>query len=66
MLSFRHLVTTLIVTPFSQIAAQSPANLPTSERQFVAVDAAVVALVGVKLFDGTGTPPKDDRRSPPG
>ena len=61
MLSLRHLVTSLIVTPFSLIAAQSPANLPASERQFVVVDAAVVALVGVTLIDGTGTAPKDNQ-----
>ena len=61
MLSLRQLVTSLLVTPISLIAAQSPANLPPSERQFVAVDAPVVALVGVTLIDGTGTAPRDDQ-----
>ena len=42
-------------------AAQAPSRLPPAERQFVAVDSAVVALAHVKLIDGTGAAPKDDQ-----
>ena len=39
--------------------AQSPASLPPGERQFIAVDAPVVALTQVNLIDGTGGPVKN-------
>ncbi|MFN0178509.1 MAG: amidohydrolase family protein [Gemmatimonadales bacterium] len=40
---------------------QAAANLPAAERQFVAVDAPVVALQGVRLVDGTGRGPVEDQ-----
>jgi len=51
----------LAVVPVATLAAQAPSQLPQSERQFVAVDAPVVALTRVKLIDGTGAAPKDDQ-----
>jgi len=54
-----------IPSVFSVLSAvvliQAPAALPPAERQFVAVDAPVVALAHVKLVDGTGTPARDDQ-----
>ncbi|MSR02707.1 MAG: amidohydrolase [Gemmatimonadetes bacterium] len=41
--------------------AQAPATLPPAERQFVAVDAPIVALAHVKVVDGTGSAPRDDQ-----
>lgn len=55
------LLASLLVSPFGALAAQSLATLPPSEREFVAVDAPVVALVGVTLIDGTGTEPRADQ-----
>src|SRR5690349_23376651 len=43
------------------LAAQSPASLPLSERQFVAVAEPVVALRHVKVVDGTGAAPATDQ-----
>jgi imidazolonepropionase-like amidohydrolase len=46
------------------IAAQSPATKPTlspETREFVSVDAPIVALTHVKLIDGTGAPAVDDQ-----
>ncbi len=59
----------LASAPASPLAAQSPLDAPllsASElapgvRSFVAVDAPVVALVGVRVVDGTGAPPQDDQ-----
>jgi imidazolonepropionase-like amidohydrolase len=42
------------------LAAQRP-TLSSASRAFVAVDAPVVALIHVRLMDGTGTPAKDDQ-----
>src|SRR5262249_33363724 len=41
-------------------AAQRP-TLQGSNKQFVSIDAPVVALTHVKLVDGTGTPAKSDQ-----
>ncbi len=41
--------------------AQAPSTLLQAERQFVAVDAAVIALTHVALIDGQGTAPKPDQ-----
>jgi imidazolonepropionase-like amidohydrolase len=38
--------------------AQPASRLSEEARQFVSVDAPVVALVGVQVVDGTGAPPK--------
>lgn len=50
----------VLVVP-AALAAQAPAHLPPSEKQFVAVDAPVVALTHVKVVDGTGAPPQTDQ-----
>jgi hypothetical protein len=42
-------------------AAQQPPDLADHVRTFVTVDDAVVALVGVRLVDGTGAPARDDQ-----
>jgi len=38
-----------------------PRTISAAVRQFVAVDAPVVALTHVRLIDGTGTPARDDQ-----
>jgi len=55
-----------LAIPLSVTAAQQPQGtqartLSNAVRQFVSVDAPVVALTHVKLVDGTGTPAKDDQ-----
>jgi imidazolonepropionase-like amidohydrolase len=50
-----------VLTLLGGALLQAAAGLPPAERQFVAVDAPVVALVGVQLVDGTGAPPAADR-----
>ena len=52
------LVATLAVA--GPIGAQGR-NLPASVRNYVSVDAPVVAITHVKLVDGTGTPAKADQ-----
>ena len=42
-------------------AAASPRTLSPAFRQYVAVDAPVVAITHAKLIDGTGTPAKNDQ-----
>lgn len=45
-------------------AAVTPVGRPMvteASRPFVAIDAPVVALVGVRLLDGTGAPPAEDQ-----
>ena len=42
-------------------AAQRVAGLAPGVRDFVAVDAPVVALVGVRVIDGTGAPTREDQ-----
>src|SRR5829696_7550989 len=52
----------LMVAPI--ITAQAPATRPTlspAAREFVSVDAPIVALTHVKLIDGTGKPAVDDQ-----
>jgi imidazolonepropionase-like amidohydrolase len=43
------------------LLAQAPAALPQSERDFVAVDAPIVALTRVTVIDGTGAPPRSEQ-----
>lgn len=50
---------TTLATP--ALLAQRPDSLGAEVRAVVAVDTAVVALVHVKLIDGTGAPAKDDQ-----
>src|SRR5690348_6413948 len=45
----------------SQAGAAAPRTLSPGFRQYVAVDAPVVAIVHAKLIDGTGTPAKNDQ-----
>jgi imidazolonepropionase-like amidohydrolase len=42
-------------------SAQSPAQLSADVRQYVTVDAPVVALVHARVIDGTGAPAKNDQ-----
>jgi len=51
------IVTTAIATP---ISAQQR-TLPPAVRQYVSIDAPVVALTHARVVDGTGTPAKDDQ-----
>src|SRR5690349_21081702 len=50
-----------LVTPCVTIVSAQRPTLGNSSRQFVSVDAPVVALTHVRLVDGTGTPAKDDQ-----
>ena len=62
----RRLIISTLLLPIA-VSAQSPQgsasarNLSNAVRQFVSVDANVVALTHVKLVDGTGMPAKDDQ-----
>ena len=47
--------------PAAPVGAQSYSQLGNGPRQFVAVPESVVALVGVRVVDGTGAAPKDDQ-----
>ena len=42
----------------ARVEAQPASRLSKEAREFVSVDAPVVALVGVQVVDGTGAPPK--------
>jgi imidazolonepropionase-like amidohydrolase len=48
------------LTP-SLATAQVPGSLPAAERAFVALDAPVIALTGVRVIDGTGAAPRNDQ-----
>lgn len=41
--------------------AQRVSSLSAEVREFVAVDAPIVALTGVRVIDGTGAPPRNDQ-----
>src|SRR5438067_5903576 len=63
MFSLRFTIASLLVAA-TAIAAQAPATKPTlsaATREFVSVDAPIVALTHVKLIDGTGAPAVDDQ-----
>lgn len=45
----------------SAVAGQQSGDLSEAVRQYVRVDAPVVALTHVRLVDGTGAPPKTDQ-----
>ena len=47
----------LALAPATALSAQTPAQLSREVRQYVAVDAPVVALTNVRVVDGTGAPP---------
>ena len=42
-------------------AAQSLTTMTPAVREYVSVDAPIVALTHVRLIDGTGAPPRDDQ-----
>jgi imidazolonepropionase-like amidohydrolase len=46
---------------FGLANGQAPSSLPAAERQFVAVDAQIIALTGVTVIDGTGAPPRTEQ-----
>lgn len=50
----------IAITIAPALAAQTR-TLPASYRQYVAVDAPVVAIIHAKVLDGTGTPAKNDQ-----
>ncbi|MGI9077212.1 MAG: amidohydrolase family protein [Gemmatimonadaceae bacterium] len=54
------LVATILAGQPIQLAAQAP-SLSPSTRQFVSIDAPVVALTRVRVIDGTGVPPADEQ-----
>ena len=63
MFSLRFAIAALFLAT-SAIAAQAPATRPKlspETREFVSVDAPIVALTHVKLIDGTGAPAVDDQ-----
>src|SRR5215467_11184265 len=51
---------TLLATLAGSLSAQTR-NLPAAVRNYVSVDAPVVAITHVKLVDGTGTLAKTDQ-----
>ena len=53
-----HLLLALTLAPLSAVSAQQRTIAP-NVRQFVAVDAPVVALTNVRLVDGTGSAARD-------
>jgi imidazolonepropionase-like amidohydrolase len=48
----------VLVFAAARLQAQPASQLSKEAREFVSVDAPVVALVGVQVLDGTGSPPK--------
>jgi len=55
------LVPLTVVLSAGSVSAQSLESLTPAVRQYVTVDASVVALTHVQLIDGTGGPPKADQ-----
>jgi imidazolonepropionase-like amidohydrolase len=52
----------LFTTGFAVLdASQGRPSLGAEVREFVAVGAPVVALIGVRVVDGTGVPPREDQ-----
>lgn len=51
----------LLGTAAHAAAAQTVASMSPDVRQYVSVDAPVVALTHVRLIDGTGAAPRDDQ-----
>ena len=51
----------LVLLASSLIAAQTVSSLAPEVRQFVKVDAPVIALTHVKVIDGTGAPARSDQ-----
>ncbi len=50
-----------MITPTGFLSAQSASSLSEEVRQYVTVDAPVVALTHVKVIDGTGGPARDNQ-----
>jgi imidazolonepropionase-like amidohydrolase len=59
----RTILTTLALAVLgaTSVQAQRPESLSTQVRQFVSVEAPMVALTGVQVVDGTGAPPRNDQ-----
>jgi imidazolonepropionase-like amidohydrolase len=51
----------LCALPAASLAAQQRAQLSPETREYVRVDAPVVALTNVRVVDGTGTPAREDQ-----
>jgi imidazolonepropionase-like amidohydrolase len=51
----------IVLTPPAALAAQSADKLSPEVRQFVSVDAPVVALTHARVIDGTGAPAREDQ-----
>lgn len=51
----------VMIAGFSGVAASQVPTLSSQVRPFVAIDAPVVALTNVRLFNGTGARPADDQ-----
>lgn len=58
--SFVTVLSVLSLVPPAKLAAQRPTLAPAA-RAFVTVDTSVVALIHVRVIDGTGAPPRDDQ-----
>ena len=50
-----------VILSAGPVSAQSASSLSEEVRQYVVVDAPVVALMHVKVIDGTGGPARDDQ-----
>ncbi|MEZ5316401.1 MAG: amidohydrolase family protein [Vicinamibacterales bacterium] len=57
----RALLAGLVAVAVVPIAAQRPARFSNAVRDFIAVDAPVVALTHVRVIDGTGAPARADQ-----
>ena len=53
------IVTTLLLSSFSGLLAQSASELSPGVMDYVSVSAPAFALVGVRVVDGTGAPARD-------
>src|SRR5215204_3510811 len=53
-------IRTVVLLLFS-FTIGSIAQGPSAERQFIRIDVPVVALIHVRVIDGTGAEPKDDQ-----
>src|SRR5207237_2926556 len=61
MRKFFVIVVCLLLLPLITAHTQNTGALSQEVRQFVSVDAPVVALAHVRVIDGTGAPARDDQ-----
>ena len=54
------LAASFLLSPHALLAQRAQAFKP-EVRQYISVDAPVVALIHVRVIDGTGAPPKNDQ-----